>query len=830
MCPSLEQLDAALRGPSTASENADLAAHLAECPACQGRLETMAGGSNWIARQRQAFANPPAPASDALRRAMQALDSVPPRPSEAPPVQPRLDFLQPSEQPGVLGGFGPYEVLDAVAGGGMGIVLKARDPALNRIVALKILPPARASNPAARARFLREARAAAAVVHDHVVPIYAVDEHNGLPYLVMQFIMGRSLAERIRESGPLSLEQILRIGAQTATGLAAAHAQGLIHRDVKPGNILLENSVERVKITDFGLARAVEDSSLTHEGQIAGTPEYMSPEQAQAGAVDQRSDLFSLGCVLYEIATGLSPFRAERPVAALRRVCDEEPQPAHLVNRAVPEWLGRLIQRLMAKDPAARPASAADVAEELAECLAEVQQSSDSRPFASSSMPVPQPHRPVLKLPLWVLSLVLLMPIALGLVLFRKKKPDPAPALPGPSPVKPIAAAEADAAPARLFFLPAAGDQPERGFATLGEAVAEAGNGAVIEFRFNGVQPVEAVRRIEKALILRAGHGFEPVLSPSRRGQLLLFTHAPLVLEGLTVVIAHVQIPGPPAYQRGSVGIAIEDAPLLLAHCRLEIEPGELSLTPRGPNLITLRNVPSARLLHCELVSRRGFVIEWLVQAGEVPENFATALWFQGCTLEGNGINRGLRTSAAYRLDLRRNTLAGDMLLHLSGGGPEAIPTITASHNVFDFKALLRPFRAAMNSPLKELLRWNGATNIYSVDESYAVTAPAVANHDAWLDSGAVVETNSLRAELELQTRLASLTDRTPAAEAAAFTLTPEERQQLAAQGLDSSTRMGADPSRIGPGQSYHTWRNSPAYEEWLTLVRQHLRQNATGE
>ena len=154
------------------------------------------------------------------------------------------------------------------------IVLQARDPALNRVVALKILPPLLAANPLARARFVREARAAAAVVHEHVVPIYAVDEVAGLPYLVMQFIHGRSLSDRIRATGPLPLEQILRIGAQAASGLAAAHAQGLVHRDVKPGNILIENSVERVKITDFGLARVADDVGLTRAGELAGTPEF----------------------------------------------------------------------------------------------------------------------------------------------------------------------------------------------------------------------------------------------------------------------------------------------------------------------------------------------------------------------------------------------------------------------------------------------------------------------------------------------------------------------------------------------------------------------------
>src|SRR5262249_48641709 len=148
-----------------------------------------------------------------------------------------------------------------------------------------------------------EGRAAAAVSHEHIVAIHGVDEANGLPYLVMEYVSGISLQERLDRSGPLETKEILRIGMQVASGLAAAHAQGLIHRDIKPANILLENGFERVKITDFGLARAVDDASLTQSGVLAGTPMYMAPEQARGEALDHRADLFSLGSVLYALCT-----------------------------------------------------------------------------------------------------------------------------------------------------------------------------------------------------------------------------------------------------------------------------------------------------------------------------------------------------------------------------------------------------------------------------------------------------------------------------------------------------------------------------------------------
>src|SRR5947209_8324345 len=192
-----------------------------------------------------------------------------------------LDFLAPSDKPGALGRLGHYEILEVIGRGGMGIVLRAFDEKLHRVVAIKVMAAQLATNANARKRFTREARAAAAVTHDHLVTIHAVEEGNGLPYLVMQFVSGMSLQQRLDRSGPLELREIVRIGMQTAAGLAAAHAHGLIHRDIKPANILLENGVERVKITDFGLARAVADASLTQSGVVAGTPQYMSPEQAR---------------------------------------------------------------------------------------------------------------------------------------------------------------------------------------------------------------------------------------------------------------------------------------------------------------------------------------------------------------------------------------------------------------------------------------------------------------------------------------------------------------------------------------------------------------------
>lgn len=280
----------------------------------------------------------------------------------------------------------------------MGIVLKARDTRLHRVVAIKVLAPELAVNPTARKRFLREAQAAAAVSHDHVVTIHAVDENEtagrpGLPYLVMEFIDGQSLQQKLDAQGSLPLDEVLRIGRQVAAGLAAAHAQGLIHRDIKPANILLQNGVQRVRITDFGLARAADDVGMTRTGEVTGTPQYMSPEQAQGLRVDVRSDLFSLGSVLYATCTGRSPFRAETTVASLRRVCDDQPRPLQDVNPEVPAWLVAIVDRLLEKDPDDRYQTAEEVAELLGKHLAHVQarvQAPASAPHSGPINPVPR--------------------------------------------------------------------------------------------------------------------------------------------------------------------------------------------------------------------------------------------------------------------------------------------------------------------------------------------------------------------------------------------------------------------------------------------------------
>jgi serine/threonine protein kinase len=319
-----------------------------------------------------------------------------------------LSFLKLLDKQGVLGTIGPYEVLEVIGRGGMGVVLRALDPKLNRIVAVKALLPELASNPNSRRRFLREAQAAAAISHPHVVSIHAVDDndqdHSGTPvppFLVMECIVGQSLQQKLDKVGPLRLTEILRISRQISDGLAAAHKQGLVHRDIKPANILLENGVERVKITDFGLARAIDDITVTRTGEVCGTPQYMSPEQACGDRVDHRSDLFSLGCVMYAMCTGHSPFRGDSIAHVIKRVTQDKPRSIADQNPEIPQWLVEIINSLLQKKAEHRFQSAEELVAILDQHLSRIQHPTELGSHATVNQQIPAglPTTPVNTLP-----------------------------------------------------------------------------------------------------------------------------------------------------------------------------------------------------------------------------------------------------------------------------------------------------------------------------------------------------------------------------------------------------------------------------------------------
>ncbi len=282
---------------------------------------------------------------------------------------------------------GHFDVLETIGRGGFGVVVKAFDRKLQRIVAIKVMSAGVAIASPARKRFVREARAGAAVRHENVVRIYAVEE-TPTPHLVMEYVPGESLQHHLDKSGPLDVREVLRIGAQIARGLAAAHATGLVHRDIKPANVMLDDGENRtVKLTDFGLARAADDASLSQSGTVVGTPMFMAPEQARGEAFDHRADLFSLGSVLYVMVCGRPPYRAANTLAVLKRVAEENPRPIPEIIPETPTWLCAIIAKLHARKPEDRYGSAAEVAGALEKCLTDLQQGSGVQPAIASETP-----------------------------------------------------------------------------------------------------------------------------------------------------------------------------------------------------------------------------------------------------------------------------------------------------------------------------------------------------------------------------------------------------------------------------------------------------------
>jgi hypothetical protein len=383
-CLPTESLEKLASGLVPEQEASGMRAHLADCGECQKLLDGMIEKPQWkrwapVCWPQGAGAEDLRPAAGpepALARLLEKLHATPPPDVLASAdtgggLESTLAFLGPPQHAGDRGTLGPYRVLEELGRGGMGIVLRAYDPELGRTVALKVLPPDRA-DARARARFVREARAAASIADDHVVPVHGVDNPpDRPPYLVMQYVEGVTLRERIKAEGRLNPREAARICLEAAKGLAAAHRAGLVHRDMKPGNIMLEKSTGRARIMDFGLVRMTTlPAGSTQEGTLLGTLEYMSPEQVRApGGTDARTDVYSLGLTLYEALTGEVPFRGV-PQMVLRQILGEEPRPPRRLNDQIPRDLETICLCCLQKEPGKRYRDADTLAEDLRRFLA----------------------------------------------------------------------------------------------------------------------------------------------------------------------------------------------------------------------------------------------------------------------------------------------------------------------------------------------------------------------------------------------------------------------------------------------------------------------------
>ena len=364
-CPSSESLRRIVIGEHSRDELERLAEHLETCEACRQAVEEMGGDISAPAEASPDDESAAVPPDNTVR--MEAgQNSDRPLPQGIP-----LDPPRDSKYIGYLDG---YDIQRVIGAGAMGVVVKAYQESLNRAVAIKIMNPTLAQNAVARRRFLDEARHAAELSHDNIVTIHAVSSTADRPYIVMSYVKGQSLAELIEAEGPLAPENAARIARQILGALGHAHARRKVHRDIKPANIMLENHIEKVKITDFGIAVSVGQIIRHSEpGQVVGTPAYMSPEQAAGELdVDARSDLFSVGTILYEMLTGLLPFNATSAFERMRKVRKHEPPPIRSLIPDVPEELARIVERALQKDIHARYQTADDFERDLIRFLGDV--------------------------------------------------------------------------------------------------------------------------------------------------------------------------------------------------------------------------------------------------------------------------------------------------------------------------------------------------------------------------------------------------------------------------------------------------------------------------
>ncbi len=372
-CPSPEVLRDCLE--STSEPNPAISEHLVTCSHCQSTLNFVAGQETWWDEAQQFLSEEIDPIALRISSRVCPLTSTE-QPTTtgsdvllAHELQQLQSLLDTPSHPELLGRIGRYELEQLVGRGGMGLVFRAHDTELHRVVAVKTLALHLIPIGAARERFLRESRACAALAHPHIVPMYDVVQDSAVPALVMQYIAGPTLHAWIQERGSMAWQDALKIGSQLADALSSAHEHGLVHRDIKPGNVLLEANGSRALLTDFGLARVLDAATMTQSGILTGTPEYMSPEQAKGESVDERSDLFSLGSLIYTMLVGHAPFRAAEPMAILHRVCHASQTPLHRLNSEIPLEVSKLVDRLLAKNPQHRFSSAGELREAMLELL-----------------------------------------------------------------------------------------------------------------------------------------------------------------------------------------------------------------------------------------------------------------------------------------------------------------------------------------------------------------------------------------------------------------------------------------------------------------------------
>jgi hypothetical protein len=611
---------------------------------------------------------------------------------------------------------------------------------------------------------------------------------------------------------------------------------------------MLENGVERVKITDFGLARAADDAGVTLTGHVSGTPNYMAPEQARGERVDNRADLFALGCVLYAMSTGNPPFSASTPLSALRKVCEEQPRPARQINEDVPPWLEQIITHLIEKDPAMRPQSARDVADLLAARLAEVQYPSQRSPLPASPSPgTPGEGRGEgsaqrRRLPKAAL-LASLLPLALVTLAFtelngltrwtpwasapRAVNPlDPA----GPPP----ASLSATAAPFTLLGPP---DAAPRGFASLADAISAASPGDTIEVRQPGRIDTPLIDIGAKPLLIRAAEGVRPVLAQARDNEPILITSAPLVLEGLTFdgAASADASERPRAGEPADCLVTVNGGTLHAANCRFIVRASRQARF----GCIRLSNSSGGLLRNCEIHALAGAAIQWMtppppsrpaaerdaVEPSTQPALTAEALLHLDNCVSISRVGIVIDEKAGARLHFEGCSLMAPAFLGVSATSEPARLAIEMRRSVLATAGLHFGVGGARTDADFRAIRWEATDTIFDLDRMGAdgspppaTTRPAGDAHD---------QEHSRRGAIEARVRFQGEFGPRQRSEPP----TPHDftiQSVRFSNGRQASKRaiasMGPRLSLIGPGAPYDAFRASAAYAAWRSSAHAPLR------
>ena len=648
-----------------------LESHLTGCERCRRELDRIFGECQPDGRVPEDLLN--SENSRELRRVIHESKSLRLENRQSAPDESRPPQQSGDARPERIG---DYAILRQLGQGGMGRVYEAYDNKLDRKVAIKTVLPHLLAEPEKLVRFLAEARTAARIHHPHVVCVHSVEDSAEGPYLVQQLVAGESL-ETVLSREPLSMEQTLRLAKDVASGLAAAHRQGIVHRDIKPANILLAEVDGRAVVSDFGLARSIDDPRLTASGFIAGTPEYLSPEQAQGRAIDARADLFSLGAVLYAAVSGASPFRADNAWASVHRVCDYTPPLLHKAHPHVPEWFAQLVARLMEKDPNLRPQSAQAVIEVLAEA-------DDTSRIDGATITESRRRRVGPYVAAGVLSIGML---CWGVALWIQR--DSRPQLSSAEQRDPNVPRITQSLSVPAISILGRTIRTE----TLSAAIAEADDGDTIEIKMHGRVVCQPVDMGQKALTIRASKGVKPVLihDPSSIADQPLFsTKADLVLDGISIEWEVANGETFELFPFDHSVISSHGDSLTLSDCNIRSGPyTNCCASGAGRTIIE----------GCELVSHLGKSVCWSASPDSklmMADSFCSAFASLSISTEGNS-----DASSDRVLVLSHVHLQGEDALELFPQSASRLIAIESDHSVFEVNNLCDLRGRAIGSPLR---------------------------------------------------------------------------------------------------------------------------------